>query len=136
VGKTKRSLGQVIEAIRGSGGIKKAIADRLGVSRNTVDNYLARWKSAREAYNEETEVFLDLAESILLMNLKLQHERQRKEREPVNSGDARWTLSARGGDRGYAPKQRQEITGKDGGPMVIKEVIVKIPEPDEEISGA
>ena len=132
MGKTKRSLEQVIDAIRGSGGIKKAIADRLGVSRNTVDNYLNRWRSAQGAYDEETEVFLDLAESILLMNLKLQHEQQRKKKEIVNSGDARWTLANRGGDRGYAPKQRQEITGKDGGPLTFKEVVIELP-PDEDM---
>ena len=53
------------------------------------------------------------------MNLKLQHEQQRKKKEIVNSGDARWTLANRGGDRGYAPKQKLELGGKDGGPVPI-----------------
>ena len=53
------------------------------------------------------------------MNLKLQHEQKRKKKEIFNSGDARWMLATRGGDRGYAPKQKLELGGKDGGPVPI-----------------
>lgn len=57
---------QVIEAIKGSRGIKETIRQRLGCSRNTVDNYLGRYATAQEAYDEEIEKIGDIAESLIV----------------------------------------------------------------------
>lgn len=111
MGKTKRSRLQVIEAITGSGGIKKVIADRLGVARNTVDNYLDRWVSAREVYEDECAVNADLAESIVITNLRIQRKRQSQGEDgtEVDTSDAKWYLAHKGRDRGYAQTRRHEV---------------------------
>ena len=57
---------QVIEAIAGSGGIKTVIAKRLGVNRQSVDNYLTYYPTALKAYNDEVESFTDKAESTVM----------------------------------------------------------------------
>ncbi len=87
---------QVIEAIVGTGGIKSTIARRLDVSRWTVDNYLKRWKSVQEAYDEEREKIVDMAETKLL--------------EKIKSGDypaIRFFLMTQAKERGYV--ERQEV---------------------------
>ena len=103
---TTHNVSQVIEAIKGTGGIKMAIARRLGVSRWTVDNYLERWKTAREVYNEECEAVLDMAETNLI-----------KEVNSQNFQAIKFYLQTKGRGRGYV--ERQEITGADGGAIGI-----------------
>ena len=98
---------QVIEAIGGTGGIKSTIARRLDVSRWTVDNYLKRWKSVQEAYDEEREKIVDMAETKLL--------------EKIKSGDypaIRFFLMTQAKERGYV--ERQEHTGADGDVIRVK----------------
>ena len=104
---TKHSPQQVIEAISGTGGIKSTIAKRLDVTRWTVDNYLERWKTVKEAYNEEREKIVDMAETKLL--------------EKIRGGDypaIRFFLMTQAKDRGYT--ERQEITGADGDVIRVK----------------
>ncbi len=125
--KTKRSLEDVLEAIRGSHGIKTVIAAKLRVSRPTVNGYLQRWTTARVAYEGEAKTILDLAESIIVTNLKLQSEEQ-KENNQVDTSDARWVLRMK--DDSYSPKDRREITGKDGKPIEHK--IIRVVEYKDE----
>ena len=68
--KNKMTAQQAIEAIPGSGGIKSAIAKRLGVHRHTVDRYLAIWPTFKMAYLDECESVCDMGESriIQMMN--------------------------------------------------------------------
>jgi len=122
---TKRELEDVLEAIKDSDGIKTVIAARLGVTRQTVDSYLQRWKSAQEAYDIEEESTLDIAESIIATNLRNLAKVQKKaERDGkpaagvVNSGDAWQLLKTKGKNRGYV--DRQEITGADGDALRVK----------------
>ena len=69
--KTKRELSEVLEAIKGSDGVKVVILERLGVSRRTLDTYLERWATAREAFEHEKEMVGDMAEAIIFGNLHL-----------------------------------------------------------------
>ena len=124
MGKTKHDLDEVIEAIKGSGGIKQAIAGRLGVVRNTVNNYLDRWATAREAYEQECQINLDIAESIIITNLRIQHKHQQKTGETVDTSDAKWFTTMKGRERGYAQTQRTELTGADGGDLIPADKIV------------
>ena len=104
---TKHSPQQIIKAISGTGGIKSTIAKRLGVTRWTVDNYLKRWKSVQEAYDEEREKIVDMAETKLL--------------EKIKSGDypaIRFFLMTQAKERGYV--ERQEHTGADGDVIRVK----------------
>ena len=107
MGKTKISANDVIAAIEGSGGIKTSIARSLGVHRHTVDGYLARWETVKIAYANECERVLDIAEGVLLKSIT-----------KGDSADAKWYLTKKGKHRGYVD-QRQEITGADGGAIII-----------------
>jgi len=123
----KKDLSEVLTAIKDSDGIKAVIAARLGVTRQTVDSYLVRWKTAQEAYDIEEESTLDLAESLITTNIrnaiKVQ-ERAAQENKPeagvVSSGDAWQMLKTKGKKRGYV--DRQEITGNEGGEVIIRVV--------------
>ena len=108
----KRDLEEVLRAIKNSGGIKTAIASRLGVTRQTVDSYLSRWKTAQAAYEDETEVNLDVAESVIVGNMRNAAKMQQSGGGIVDSGDAWKYLKMKGKERGYV--ERQELTGADG----------------------
>jgi hypothetical protein len=116
----KHDLETVLSAISGSGGIKTVIAQRLGVSRWTVDNYLEKWASAKQAYENEEDINLDIAESVLTTNIRIAHKLQTQTGVPQDTADAKWYLSRKGKRRGYV--ERSEVTGADGGPLVIEYV--------------
>lgn len=61
----QHTAAQVIAAIKGSGAIKQAIADRLGVHRHTVDRYLERFPAALEAYQDEANRTDDYNETVI-----------------------------------------------------------------------
>lgn len=71
--KLHHTSAQVISAIKGSGGIKQTVADRLGVHRNTIDRYLDRFPAAMQAYQDEVEAQGDYAETVLIWQL---HEQE------------------------------------------------------------
>jgi transposase len=89
----KYTAEQMVEAIRGSGGIVRLIAARLRCGRSTVYRYARRYPRVREALEGEREVLLDLAESRLL--------------ECVERGDLDaliFLLKTLGKDRGYTTR--------------------------------
>lgn len=95
---------QVIAAIQGTDGDLWKIADKLGVSRRTVQRYLKRWASVREEWEQEVEKIGDLAERNIYDAIRQRDLRM-----------TRWYASNRLANRGYAP--RREITGRDGEPL-------------------
>jgi hypothetical protein len=103
---------QVIEAIKGTGGIKTVIAQRLGCHRHTVDNYIERYTTVAQAYEDERETVADFAESVVVQNIRLAFQRQASEKVEVDSTDAKWFLAMKAKDRGYA--ERREVTGPEG----------------------
>ena len=66
----KASADDVIAAIPGTGGVKMAIARRLGVDRHSVDAYIRRWPSVARAYKDECESTCDIAEGLLLQAIE------------------------------------------------------------------
>lgn len=93
-------------AIRGSRGIKQRVAEALGVTRQTVDNYFGQWPDLMRVFEDERNALVDRAESKLV--------------DAVESGDMRatiFTLETLGKNRGWA--RRTEVTGADGGAVVI-----------------
>lgn len=98
--KTKRNKKQVIEAIKASRGIKTQIAKRLGIDRATLDRYLKRWPDAQQAYTEECETLLDLAEARL-------YEKAISEGSECS---LHFLLSTKGKHRGYTRKVEGEHT--------------------------
>lgn len=117
---------QMIATIKGSGGIKAHIAQKLGVNRLSVDRYLKRWPSVREAYDAEVQSLGDVAESVVVMNIKLAATHQREFQTQQDASDARWYLARKCRDRGYA--DRTELTGAEGEPLIpINSAVVHAP---------
>jgi hypothetical protein len=100
-----------IRAIPGSGGIISVIAKRVGCTWHTASRYINLYATVKKAYESECQAPLDMAEAIILRNMELARKIQENEGKVVDSGDARWMLTMKGGDRGYAPKQRIEQSG-------------------------
>jgi AcrR family transcriptional regulator len=61
----KYAAEQVVEAVRGSGGLLTEVAARLKCSRRSVYRYRDRYASVREALEDERESTTDYAESAL-----------------------------------------------------------------------
>jgi hypothetical protein len=106
------NLNQVLAAVSGSRGVKSVIAQRLGVTRQTVTNYENRWAKVREAIHEERETLLDFAEVRLY--------------EKVSVGDwqaVKYVLSTLGRSRGYDPTLEVDLSALQspaGSIMVIE----------------
>lgn len=94
----KFSVQDVIDAIKGSSGIKATIQRKLGCSRNTVDNYLKRYATAQAAYDEEVETVGDIAESVIIQAIK---------NRDVDT--AKWYAKAKLKHRGYTDKSELDI---------------------------
>lgn len=61
---------QVIEALKATRGIQAAAARRLGCNRMTIANYIERYATVRQAYEEQREVLLDVAEGQLVKKVE------------------------------------------------------------------
>jgi len=88
-------------AIKDSMGIKTGIAQRVGCSRQTVENALERWPDLQELIADERSSIIDLAETKLM--------------QQVSGGELRailFTLETLGKDRGWT--KRTEVTGAGG----------------------
>jgi len=105
--KQRYSAEQVIEAIRKSRGLLSVVAQRLGCTRQTVENYVKRYPTVDRAVKEERQKVIDVAEGKLF--------------EKLQSGESwaiQFILKTLGKERGYT--ERTEVTGAEGGAMVIK----------------
>lgn len=108
--RTQHSREAVESAIAGSWGNKAAIAEKLQVSRQTVDNYLVRWPDLGPLMEAERDHIVDKAENKLM--------------SAVDAGDMRgilFVLETQGKNRGWS--KRTELTGADGAPLLSPEVM-------------
>lgn len=87
-----------IKAIPGSGGIISTIAKRVGCEWLTAKRAIDSMPTVGEAYGNECETVLDMAESVLLKNIK-----------DGDSADAKWYLSRKGKARGYVETQEVKL---------------------------
>lgn len=83
----------MIEAIQKAGGILAVAARALGCSRQTLYNYMERYPDVRAAYDEANETNLDVAEAVLLEQVR------GKDKEQV-----RFYLRTKGRARGYGDR--------------------------------
>lgn len=119
----------ILNAIRGSRGIITVIAGRLACEWETAQKYISgkhSTKAIKLAYAAECEVICDFAESIIHNKIQAIFKQQKEHPEkPLSIPDdlARWILTRKGKDRGYA--ERQEITGANG--SVIESHVVILP---------
>jgi len=91
------------EACKGSGGVQAIIAQRLGVTRQSLSTYLKKNPELIEKVEEELDIIIDIAERNI-------------DREII-AGDveiSKWALlnRKRGKARGYGPKQELEHEGE------------------------
>ncbi len=104
---------QIEEAITNTGGLYSFAAARLGVTASTVSRRVLKSERLQEAVRSASDKSLDLAESALM--------------KAVEAGEA-WAvcfyLKCKGKGRGYV--ERQEITGRDGGPVVGVGVVAEM----------
>jgi len=94
--KTSRTADEVLKAIKASGGVKTTIAKRLNVTRQTIDNYLNRWSTVRQAYIDEKAGIDDLALSVVIEDITKK-----------NVETAKWWISKKLDE--FKPVQRLEI---------------------------
>jgi len=106
---------QFIDAIKDSGGIVSVISRRVGCDWHTARRYIDSYATVKQAYDDECERIIDLAESKVI--------------ESINSGDGkmiRYYLSTKGRKRGYVSRQETALSNEDGKAFLIQYVI-----PDE-----
>ncbi|MBO4311653.1 MAG: hypothetical protein J5828_01485 [Desulfovibrionaceae bacterium] len=111
-GKPKRTKAQVLEAIRGSKGLRTVILARLGVSSyDTLRSYLERWPETREALEREEEKLLDDAEWQLF-----------EQARAGNLSAIMYLLNNKGKKRGYSwnGKDNQQAGEKNENSGVLK----------------
>ena len=108
-GKENYTAAQFIKASPGTGGIITAIAGRVGCNWYTARKYITQYPTVARAYEDECERMTDLAESTILTAIK-----------GGDASTAKWYLTMKGAGRGYAPTNKQEISGADGKPLTIE----------------
>lgn len=99
----KLKADDVIAAIRQSHGIKKIAAQRLGITRTTLNKYIRDFPTVQEAYEEEREALVDSAEAQLLIKIQ-------EGFWPAIS----YVLSTLGRSRGYVTKAELDMSGDVG----------------------
>lgn len=136
LGKTKVTKEQIVAAIKGSAGIKVVVADRLKVTRQSLENYIKRYPDLAEMIVQEREQALDMAELLVLTNIQIQRSRQQASGEPVDSSDAWKLLDKMGWKRGYAfagnPSSIDAAreASAAGNKVTIREVVIELPQDD------
>jgi len=83
---------EVLEAIKNSGGIVSTIQKKLGCdSWSTANKFILKWESTKQAFDDEQEKIIDIAEGALIKSI-----------QEGNTQDGKWYLSKKGKHRGYA----------------------------------
>jgi hypothetical protein len=103
-----------LEAIKGSGGIISTIAKRLNVCWHSADAWCNRWEDTKRALQDEREIMLDDAETVL--------------RDSIVDGrdiqSAKWLLAMKGKQRGYV--ERREVGADEETRDAISNIRVNI----------
>lgn len=100
MGKAQYSTEQFIKAIPGTGGIVSTLAKRIGCDWKTARKYIEEHPTVKQAYDNECEAVLDMAEGVLLKNITA-----------GDSQDAKWYLSRKGKGRGYVERHELDVSG-------------------------
>lgn len=95
---SKYTQSQFLEAIKGSGGIVSTIAKRVGCEWDTAKKWITEKPKLKQAFDNERESILDMAEGVLLKSI-----------QGGDSQDAKWVLSRLGKSRGYVERQELKV---------------------------
>ena len=106
-----------IDAIPGSGGVISTIARRVGCDWNTAKKYVTEYTTVADAYQQEVEQNLDVAESVVITNIKAARKLQEQaivnknySAAMVDTGDVFKYLKYKAKDRGYVERQEVDNT--------------------------
>lgn len=102
-----RTVKQIKDALEKTGGNVSRAAEALGISGRGLRQRIADNAELREFVTEQREAIVDLAEDVLITQLKT-----------GNLTAAIFVAKTQGRARGYS--ERVEMTGADGGPLVVK----------------
>ena len=97
----------VAEQLRKHHGVQAGVAKAFGVTRGAVTRYIDAHPELKDVQQEAEQGLLDLGETALYASVI--------KREPWA---VKFLLATKGKGRGYV--ERSEVTGKDGGEVVIK----------------
>lgn len=98
--KPQFSVKDVADALIANAGIKTAAAKRVGCSVDTIDRYIERYPTVREAYEQARVGIVDMAESILIGKLNAREW-----------DAAKFVLTTIGKDRGWGQSVDVSQTG-------------------------
>jgi len=104
--KLKLTKQKIKEALAETHGVKKYLAEKLGVDRQTIYRYFDRYPDLEEASQEYLDSVSDVAEHHLIEAVM-----------EGNSWAVRYWLSTRGKNRGYST--RSEATFNSSNPMQV-----------------
>lgn len=99
MGQPKKKVNEIENAIREARGFLNVAAVNLGVGRSTLYRWIEGNPKLKEVVEESREVFLDIAESVLL-----------KEIEKGNIAAIIFFLKTRGKGRGYSEKINENLS--------------------------
>lgn len=95
-----RTKKEFLEALKGTGGIKQAIAKRLGITRRGVYKMITRFPDLKEHIKQEEGSIIDMAEGNLFKSVK-----------DGDKWSVKFLLATKGKDRGYYEKR--EVDNKN-----------------------
>lgn len=124
--KQRYTVDEVIAAINDTKGMVYLAAQKLGCEAKTIYNYRDRYASVRAAMEQQDGMVNDIAEMKLY--------------QAIMAGEMRaveFRLRTKAKDRGYTERTETEISGRNGGDIVIKAVdyrngLAAIATPDED----
>jgi len=108
--KKKFKISHVLEAIKGTAGIKVSICNKLRCSRVTFDKYLRECPAVAQAFREEIETFGDVVEAKLIALIR--ESGNDRASQMVHFQAIKFYCQARLKDRGYVERQEIEHTGE------------------------
>ncbi len=117
--------------IPNSGGIVSTISDRVGCAWKTAKTHIERTPKLKELFESECETSLDLAESVIVNNIRAARRLQEEAEAAggcviVDSSDARWFLTRKGRGRGYGESADVNLMTPPGR-IAIKTIRVHLP---------
>jgi len=100
------SAKQFIKAIPNTGGVISAIADKVGCSWHTAKKYIDEYSTINEAWQEERNRITDKARNNIIKAI---------EKNDIQM--SKWWLQVM--DDEFVPRERREVTGADGGKIIV-----------------
>ena len=105
----KISKEKILKAIKGSHGIISTIAGKLECDWHTAQTHINKHDETKQALIDEDEWFGDYVELKAMDRIDNNSEQM-----------IRFYLATKYKKRGFTEKQEMELTGKDGGPIIVE----------------